>query len=167
MQYKIKNENRFLYIATPVVFILTFLFLVMEATTHSPVFFYCMLASLALGVIFAVLAVISHAARTKLIVDEDAVTIKHLFSSKKIPVKDIVSVNIDTIKRYRRKPEIHYEYKKKMTMSLLSGKNIVLYDDASMINGLVGFVTGEREQMPDYQVPLCQAYEQILTLIKK
>lgn len=167
MEYKIKNENRVLYIIGTVLFLLAFCSLFAEASTHSPFFFYCMIVLFAFALLSLILAILCNVCRTKLTVSEDSVTIKNLFGKKTILLKDILAVNIDTIKRYRRKPEIHYEYKKKMTINVRSGKRIVLYDDASEINGLTGFVTGDRDEMPDYRVPLCQAYERIMDLLKK
>jgi len=67
--------------------------------------------------------------------------------------------------RSRRKPDIHYEYRKKMTVILKSGKNIVLTDNASVVNGLSGFITGERDRLSDSAIPLYQAYEQIMSLM--
>lgn len=167
MQYKIKNENYTFYIISGILFFLGFLFLMITGVTHIRIFLDCMILFFALSAVGLICAISYLLFRTTILVTDDTVTIKHLFLRRKILVKDIVSVNIDTIERYRRKPEPHHEFKKKMTISSLSGKKVVLYDDASEINGLTGFITGERDLRADCDIPLCQAYEQIMGLIRK
>ena len=50
-------------------------------------------------------------------------------------------------------------------VTLNSGKKIVLTDNASEVNGIAGFVTGERDEKPDEEIPLCQAYNEIFDLM--
>lgn len=162
MKYRIKHENLFLQVTG---ILLTFLtFILLAVNMHSVTLFWAMIVSLALTVITAVLCIIDKIAGASIVIRDDTVTVTRLFGRKRIKAGDIASVSIEDITRYRRKPEPHYEYRKKMTMLLVSGKKTVLTDNASEINGLIGFVTGQRDMKQDDDIPLFQAYLEILKL---
>ena len=163
LRYKIKNENKVLQILGVVFTFLTFIFLAFGFGNR--IMFWGMIVCLCLTVLTAVLCFIDLFAGTVIVIEDSFVTVTRLFGRRKINIKDIDHVFIEDIVRYRRKPEIHYEYRKKMTVFLRSGKTVVLTDNASVINGLSGFITGERDVLPDSAIPLCQAYEQIMSMM--
>lgn len=90
-----------------------------------------------------------------ILVGEDMVTIRTTFGKKKIALKDISNVYVDHFHRNRRRRR---EYRLRMRLYSFSHKPIVLTDNASELNGLLGFITGERTQRMDLDIPLYQAY---------
>ena len=162
MKFKIKHQNKVLQIIGIVFTCLTFVFIVIGTINVS--MFWAMIATLALTVLTAILCFIDMGVGASIKISGDTITVTGLFLRKKIDAKDIASVFMEDIVRYRRKPDIHYEYRKKMTIILNSGKSTVLTDNASEVNGIIGFITGERDRKRDDDIPLFQAYEEILKL---
>lgn len=163
MKYKIKHENKVLQILGVVLTFFTFFLIVIGILNEA--MFWAMIASLALTVIIAVLCFIDKVVGASIVIRDRTITINHLFVRKKIDVDDIDSVDMEDIKRHRRGAGVYIDYRRKMTILLNSGKKIVLTDNASEVNGIAGFVTGERDEKPDEEIPLCQAYNEIFDLM--
>ncbi|MCR4703499.1 MAG: hypothetical protein K5665_07560 [Saccharofermentans sp.] len=163
MKYKIKHENKVLQILGVVLTFFTFFLIVIGILNEA--MFWAMIASLALTVIIAVLCFIDKGVGASIVIRDRTITINHLFVRKKIDVDDIDSVDMEDIKRHRRGAGVYIDYRRKMTILLNSGKKIVLTDNASEVNGIAGFVTGERDEKPDEEIPLCQAYNEIFDLM--
>ena len=163
MKYKIKHENKVLQILGVVLTFFTFFLIVIGILNEA--MFWAMIASLALTVIIAVLCFIDTGVGASIVIRDRTITINHLFVRKKIDVDDIDSVDMEDIKRHRRGAGVYIDYRRKMTILLNSGKKIVLTDNASEVNGIAGFVTGERDEKPDEEIPLCQAYNEIFDLM--
>lgn len=126
--------------------------------------FWAMIASLVLTALTGILCFIDMGVGATIVISGSLITITSLLGRRKIDAKDITSVRMEDTQRHRRKSGVYVEYRKKMTKFLLSGKSVVLTDNASEVRGLVGFITGERDKKRDDDIPLVQAYEEILKL---
>lgn len=104
---------------------------------------------------------------TSIIVEDDIVTIKSLFAKKRINSSEINSIDIEPYKRHRHSKSAgsYTEYRMRMRISVDSGKDIVLTDNATTVNGMKGFIFAKREQMPDEDVSLYKAYTVISSMI--
>ena len=143
MKYKIKHENKVLQILGIVLTFFTFFLVVIGILNEA--MFWMMIASLTLTVIIAVLCFIDKGVGASIVIRDRTITINHLFVRRKIDVDDIDSVDMEDIKRHRRGAGVYTDYRRKMTILLNSGKKIVLTDNASEVNVIAGFVTGERD----------------------
>ncbi len=108
----------------------------------------------ALIVISLILFFIDKAMGAVITVDDRSVMIRQMFGKRKIALEDIEELDFED---YSRRVKRHKEYRIKMAIICSGGKKITLTDNASRINGLLGFVTGEREEIPYSDIPLYQA----------
>ena len=162
-KFRIKHEDKRLLIAvaiSAVFFMFCLMFGAMFRETEGskiwavPLLVISMVAMFFLGVLYLVHMLLGATIR----VGDDEVTIRTTFGKKKIAIKDISSVYVDHFHRNRRHRR---EYRLRMRLYSFSQKPLELTDNASEINGLVGFVTGERTERMDVNIPLYQAYELI------
>ena len=163
VKFRIKHEDSRLLVAvaiSAVFFMFCLMFGAMFRETEGskiwavPVLVISMVAMFFLGVLYLVHMLLGATIR----VGDDEVTIRTTFGKKKIAIKDISSVYVDHFHRNRRRRR---EYRLRMRLYSFSHKPLELTDNASEINGIVGFITGERTQLMDVNIPLYQAYELI------
>jgi len=147
-KFKLRHENMWAKIAIVLAVLFFMVTLIMQATLLMIV----SLVILFLTVLWFVLDLIVGAS---IVVSEEEVAINRLFSSKKIRITDIGTVETE---EYTRTRNHHTEYRLKMTMFYGSGEKIVLSDNASTTGGLAGFISGERDRRPYVDIPLYQAY---------
>lgn len=148
VKFKIRHEN----VMAKIAIVVAILFCMITLIIQSFPLMIVGLVVLALSILWFVLDFIVGAT---IQVSDDTVTIKRLFSIKKIAISDIGAINTD---EYDRRRKHRREYRLKMTMYYGSGEKLVLSDNASTTGGLVGFITGERDRRPYVDIPLYQAY---------
>ena len=118
-----------------------------------------------LALLFLVMIVyfIDRAVGATIKVDDTTVTVSQLFGRKKIAIDEIEDMEIEDYFRTVIRSRV---YRMKLTIFYSGGRKLVLKDNASRINGLWGFVTGEREDLPDQEVTLYQACKYIESKMK-
>ena len=118
-----------------------------------------------LALLFLVMIVyfIDRAVGATIKVDDTTVTVSQLFGRKKIAIDEIEDMEIED---YFRREIRRRVYRMKLTIYYSGGRKLVLKDNASKINGLWGFVTGEREELPYQEVTLYQACKYIESKMK-
>ena len=121
---------------------------------------YITVASFAGMFLSMIIYFIDMALGTVIAVDDHRVILKRLLGRRTIAMEHIDDLDIDDYHRIRRH---RIEYRKKMTLYLQNGKKVVLKDNASYIENIMGFILGERSQLPDEKIPLYNAYKDILT----
>ena len=146
-KFKLRHENMWAKIAILLAVLFCMVTLIMQATL-------LMIVSLVIFFLTILWFVLDLIVGASIVVSDDEVAIKRLFSNKRIAISDIGTVDTEEYTRTRRH---HTEYRLKMTMFYGSGEKIVLSDNASTTGGLVGFITGERERRPYVDIPLYQA----------
>lgn len=119
---------------------------------------------LALMFLFMILFFVDKAIGVVIDVDDTTVKVSSLFVRRKIAIDEISDMEIED---YKRNVVREMEYRMKLTIFYGSGKRLVLTDNASEINGLMGFVTGERDILPDQDVTVYQACQYIESKMRK
>ncbi len=161
MRFEIKHETKAILIITFVCVMLFYLTLFMTVIT-----IYIALVSVfffAVGIVFGALYFIEQILCTVIIVEEERITIKRIYGKQRIALDDISSVDIEPYTR-RRKPgrgASYIEHRMRMTIRLNNGKEIILTDKATVVDGMKGFVLGKRKKADDEDVPLYNAYQVI------
>ncbi len=118
----------------------------------------------ALTVLAMILYFVDRAVGATIDVDDTTVKVSRLFGRKKIAIDDIEDMEIED---YFRTEKHHRVYRMKLTIFYGGGRKLVLKDIASRLNGFWGFVSGEREQLPDEEVILYQACKYIESKMKR
>lgn len=168
MIFKIKNETKAVLIFGLVSVSLFFLLIFMMALSPPSwlLLIFLMVASAAMTAT-VILYFAEQAVGTSISIEDDTVTIKNLFGKKRINISDISNIDIEPYIRHRHSKSsgCYTEYRMRMRINVNSGKDIVLTDSATAVTGLRGFVFANREQMPDEEVSLYQAYTVISSMI--
>lgn len=170
MKFKIRNEFMPIFISMGIIsglfaislFILPFTQVSDNLVVRGAGTFSC--AGL-LALLFLVMIVyfIDRAVGATIKVDDTTVTVSQLFGRKKIAIDEIEDMEIEDYFRTVIRSRV---YRMKLTIFYSGGRKLVLKDNASRINGLWGFVTGEREDLPDQEVTLYQACKYIESKMK-
>ena len=168
MVFKIKHETKAVLILG-LVSALLFCLLIFTMTLNPPTWvLLAFIAAASAGMTATVVLYFTEQiVGTSVIVEDDTVTIKGLFGKKRIDIGDISNIDIEPYKRHRhsRSTGTYTEYRMRMRISVNSGKDIVLTDGATTMNGMKGFIFAKREQMPDEDVSLYKAYTVISSMI--
>ena len=163
MKYKIKHET-YLFLIVPIIALLFFFcYVILFKDVHS----WIVKIDAIIFCLSILLFTIEQIWGTYIIIDDTSVSIQRLLKRQKLSYAEINGINIEPYERYRRKPTPHTDYRIRMSINLITGKIIKLTDDASLLNGTSGFVTGTRERRPDEEVPIYKAYMQIKPKLKK
>ena len=135
--------------------ILAFVFLVKDMLPGA-------ICTLILLLVTIILFVLEQTVKTAVAVEEDAVTVRHLFLKKRIEVSEIRDVRLE---RYTRSHKNHYkEQRLRMTVSGVSGQKIVLTDSAMAERGGIQF--SRYAVLPDEEVPLYEIYQRIQEMLR-
>lgn len=120
------------------------------------------IGSMALMAITMILYFIDKAIGAVISIDDSKVVIRQLFGKRKIVLEDIEALEFDD---YSRRVVRSKEYRVKLAIVYGGGRKIKLTDNASRIDGLLGFITGERKELPYHEIPLYQASKYISDII--
>lgn len=169
MKFKIRHEFAPLMILLLVLPCLWFISLVVSPLTYGDNLIHgiaiCVCAGLlALLFLTMILYFVDKAIGAVIEVNDEAVKVSSLFLHKKIALDEIEDLEIED---YRRNVIRRIEYRMRMTITYAGGKKLVLKDNASEINGIMGFVTGERDPLPDQDVTIYQACKYIESKMRK
>ena len=170
MKFKIRNEFMPIFISMGIIsgllaislFILPFTQVSDNIVVRGAGTFSCA-GLLALLFLVMIIYFIDRAVGATIKVDDTTVTVSQLFGRKKIAIDEIEDMEIEDYFRTVIRSRV---YRMKLTIFYSGGRKLVLKDNASKINGLWGFVTGEREDLPDHEVTLYQACKYIESKMK-
>ena len=170
MKFKIRNEFMPIFISMGIIsgllaislFILPFTQVSDNIVVRGAGTFSCA-GLLALLFLVMIIYFIDRAVGATIKVDDTTVTVSQLFGRKKIAIDEIEDMEIEDYFRTVIRSRV---YRMKLTIFYSGGRKLVLKDNASKINGLWGFVTGEREDLPDQEVTLYQACKYIESKMK-
>lgn len=135
--------------------VLSFVFIIKEMQL-------LLVCTLVLMLAVIILFILEQTVRTVIEIADHAVTVRRLFGKKRIAVSDISDVQITHYTRRRKR--VHLEQRMRMTISLQNAKKLVLTDSAMMHTG--GLQLSSSAILPDEDVPLWQAYQQIQALLR-
>ena len=165
--FKIRHESRGLYIALTVVMIFWAIGLFCLPFSESDIFqswtLWVNIASTAVLIVCALLFFIYKAAGVKVRLSEEKVTIRSLFGKRTIAYKDITSVHVERYKSIRRRRHAD-KYRMRLRIYGVSGRPVVLTDNATSARGLMGLL-GIFEELPDQDVPLYGVYLNLKEII--
>jgi hypothetical protein len=159
MTYKIKHENFLFIIICLISTTLTFGIIFLETVVELP--FEIIFVFIGITVISAICYFLEQLIGTRIVFKDNCMIIYYFLWIRKIPLNEIYNSSIEQYRRYRRKPFPHYEYRMRMVINVLRGKDIKLTDDATQEKGLSKYFSLENNREPDEQVPLYQAYMQL------
>ncbi|MCR5600412.1 MAG: hypothetical protein K6G33_06720 [Ruminococcus sp.] len=156
MSYKIKNEK----LSSALWFIAAFL-LLFTATYYSAIrgMHFNIMCTTALGIVGMLFFFVAQTVRTVVTINDDNITIKHLFSNKIIPFSNISDVKIERYKR--RHKNAYIEQRMRMKLFLANGKKIVLNDTAMDTNGALDLLVRSSRVLPDEKVVLYKVFQAI------
>ena len=165
MSYRIKHETFFFIfvclISILLGFGLFFWYIFIDEVDKIPYGIIVLLSGIA--TVAAILYFVERIMGTKIVFKDNCMVIYYLFRIKKIPLNEIFNANIEQYKRYRRRPYPHYDYRMRMVINVLSGKDIKLTDDAAKDKSFLRFFSFDNERCPDEEVPLYQVYMQLMS----
>ncbi len=167
MKYRIKHQTRAFQVAAMGAMCLYAVLLCISFGVQSMVLYRVLTGALILAVALTALCLLDMLIGGSIIVKEKEVTVSHLFFRRTVSVKSIVSVITENIEIHRKFPSDHFEYRLKMTMSVIPGNPMVLTDNATAGLELFGIVFGSKDRRLDKDIPLYQAYEHIKSLTEK
>lgn len=156
MSYKIRHEFfplKIVLTVAAVVFFISLIFLPVSRVNLSwwGIDLGFCIGSMALMAITMILYFIDKAIGAVISIDDSKVVIRQLFGKRKIMLEDIEDLEFDD---YSRRVVRRKEYRVKLAIVYSGGRKIKLTDNASRIDGLLGFITGEREELPYQEIPL-------------
>lgn len=156
MSFKIQNQK----LSSALLFIATFLllFTVTYFAAIRGMYFGIMCAS-ALQLLCMVFFTVSQMIRTVVTINDDNITIKHLFFSKIIPVSDIADVQVERYKRRHRNGYI--EQRMRMKLFLSNGKKISLNDTAMDSNSILNTLLRTSRILSDEEVTIYKVFQAI------
>ena len=180
MYFEIKHETTWIKIVSAISCLLSFeaimmFCLITENFEKVPVWIIAVFILLMILLAAAsALYFIEQAVGTRIVVEDGTITVRHLFGKSRITPDNIRDVQIERYRRARRKTHTivckgggyHFlEYRLRMTIHMLNGKNVVLTDTAmTEKGGIFGSLFSTMEALPDEAVPLYNAYQVIQTM---
>lgn len=157
MTFKIKHEK------ISILILLIFSFLLLSVLSFDFVVkekYLLLFFSLILQLLLIVMFIIEQTTRTIINVDDEKVTIKHLFVKKRLDIKQISNIQTE---RYKRMHKNHFkECRMRMTIRLYNGQKVVLNDTAMKGMGTIGVLTLNSNELPDEEIELYKAYQSII-----
>ena len=167
MKYRIKHQTRAFQVAAMAAMCLYAVLLCISFTVESMVLYRILTGALILAVALTALCLLDMLIGGSVRVEGTQVTVSHLFFRRTVSVRSIVSMIPETIEIHRKFPTDHFEYRLKLTMSVIPGNAMVLTDNATSGFELFGIVFGSKDRRLDKDIPLYQAYEHIKSLTEK
>lgn len=167
MKYRIKHQTRAFQVAAMGAMCLYAVLLCISFGVESMVLYRILTGALILAVALTALCLLDMLVGGSIYVDDSKVTVSHLFFRKSVSIRSIVSVVTENIEIHRRFPSDHFEYRLKMTLSVIPGNPLILTDNATAGLELFGIVFGSKDRRLDKDIPLYQAYEHIKSLTEK
>lgn len=167
MKYRIKHQNRAFQVAAMAAMCAYALLLCLSFAVQSMVLYRVLTGALILAIALTALCLLDMLIGGAIVVDDRQVTVSHLFFRRTCPIRNIVSVITENIEIHRKFPSDHFEYRLKMTLSVIPGNALVLTDNATAGFELFGIVFGSKDRRLDKDIPLYQAYEHIKSLTEK
>ena len=159
MVFRIRHENFCLLMAMIAAFLLLIVVACVCIVHEQTLVLICTLILLCgIMILFALVQTV----RTKIVVSDDAVVIRHLLIRKKIAMDEIRDVRIE---RYSRLHKVAYrEQRMRMVITTDRDKKTVLTDKAMAGIGKTGLLHIGSDVLPDDAVPLYQAYRFIVSM---
>lgn len=158
MAFKIKHEKLSILIFLIVSFLLLSVLSFFSVVEEKYLFLFF---SLILQLLLIFLFIIEQTTRTVIYVDDETVTIKHLFVKKRLDIRQISNIQTE---RYKRRHKNHFkECRMRMTISLNNGKKVMLNDTAMKGIGTIGVLTLSSAELPDEEIELYKAYQFMIT----
>lgn len=156
MSFKIRNEKA----SSALLFIATFL-LLLTVTYYAVIrgMHLLVICSTALECVCMLFFSVAQLIRTVVTINDDNITIKHLFFSKTIPFSDISDVQVERYKRRHRNGYI--EQRMRMRLFLANGKKLVLNDTAMDNNGALSQLLRSSRVLPDEDVTIYKIFQAI------
>ena len=167
MKYRIKHQTRAFQVAAMAAMCLYAVLLCISFGVESMVLYRILTGALILAVVLTALCLLDMLVGGTIRVEDNKVTVSHLFFRRTVSVKSIVSLITETVEIHRNFPSDHFEYRLKMTMSVIPGNAMILTDNATAGLELFGIIFGSKDRRLDKDIPLYQAYEHIRSLTEK
>ena len=131
MKYRIKHQTRAFQVAAMGAMCLYAVLLCISFGVESMVLYRVLTGALILAVALTALCLLDMLVGGSIYVDDSKVTVSHLFFRKSVSIRSIVSVVTENIEIHRRFPSDHFEYRLKMTLSVIPGNPLILTDNAT------------------------------------
>ena len=158
MKYRIKHET---YAVLIIALIATLFFFAAVLLLDIDIRSWVIKADVAILILSILFFIVEKIMGTYIIVGDRTVTIRRLTGWKTLHYEEIGGISVEQYERYRRKPVPHTDHRMRMNISIITGRDIKLTDDAGTLDGFFGFITGVRDRRLDEEVPLYKAYMDI------